>query len=69
MNGYETTRAIRGLPGENYQKLPVIAMSANAYDEDVRSCLEAGMNDHVAKPFQPEELIRLLHAYIFANAD
>ena len=67
MNGYETTRAIRGLPGEYYQKLPVIAMSANAYDEDVRSCLEAGMNDHVAKPFQPEELIRLLYTYIFGQ--
>ena len=67
MNGYETTRAIRGLPEEYYRKLPIIAMSANAYDDDVRNCLEAGMNDHMAKPFQPEELLKLLYTYIFGQ--
>jgi len=39
-------------------------MSANAYDEDVRRCLEAGMNAHLAKPFQPEVLIELLSQYL-----
>ena len=36
-------------------------MSANAYDEDVRNCLEAGMNAHIAKPFNPDNLLKLLH--------
>lgn len=64
MNGYEATRKIRSLSGEYYQQLPIIAMSANAYDEDVRDCLEAGMNAHIAKPFQPDQLLELLQRYI-----
>ena len=64
MNGYEATRAIRSLEGTYYQTLPIIAMSANAYDEDVKACLAAGMNAHIAKPFSPEALVKLLHEYI-----
>ena len=64
MNGYETSRAIRQLDGEYFRKLPIIAISANAYDNDVKQCLEAGMNDHIAKPFNPDDLMRLLHRYI-----
>ena len=60
MNGYEASRAIRRMEGTYYQAVPIIAMSANAYDEDVRECLAAGMNAHIAKPFQPEDLIRLI---------
>ena len=60
MNGYEATRAIRALPGDYFRKLPIIAMSANAYDEDVRNCLEAGMDAHIAKPFNPADLMALL---------
>ena len=64
MNGYEATRAIRALEGEYCQALPIIAMSANAYDEDVKACLAAGMNAHIAKPFNPEALVKLLHQHI-----
>ena len=64
MNGYETSRAIRQLDGEYFKKLPIIAISANAYDDDVKQCLEAGMNDHIAKPFNPDDLMKLLHKYI-----
>ena len=64
MNGYEATTAIRALGGTYYQTLPIIAMSANAYDEDVKACLTAGMNAHIAKPFSPEALVKLLHEYI-----
>ena len=64
MNGYEATKAIRALEGTYYQTLPIIAMSANAYDEDVKACLAAGMNAHIAKPFSPEALVKLLHEYI-----
>ena len=64
MNGYEATRAIRALEGKSPESLPIIAMSANAYDEDVKECLAAGMNAHIAKPFNPEDLLKLLHAHI-----
>ena len=64
MNGYEAPRAIRSLPGEYYRTLPIIAMSANAYDEDIRASLDSGMNAHIAKPFQPDDLIKTLCRYI-----
>ena len=64
MNGYEAARAIRALEGEYFRNLPVIAMSANAYDEDVRDCLAAGMNAHIAKPFTPDGLQKLLYEQI-----
>ena len=67
MNGYEAARAIRELPGAYSRKLPIIAMSANAYEEDVRDCLAAGMNAHVAKPFDPDTLAALLHRYVSAE--
>lgn len=64
MNGFEATRAIRALEGPYHKTLPIIAMSANAYDEDVRDCLAVGMDAHIAKPFDPNDLLRLLHAYM-----
>ncbi len=64
MNGYEATREIREQKEAYFQSLPIIAMSANAYDEDVKKCLAAGMNAHIAKPFQPEELVKLLKKYL-----
>ena len=64
MNGYEATRAIRALEGEYYQNLPILAMSANAYDQDVKDCLAAGMNAHIAKPFMPEGLRKTLDEQI-----
>ena len=68
MNGYEATRAIRALDGDYYKTLPIIAMSANAYDEDVKNCLAAGMNAHIAKPFNPDDLLKLLHVQIMESA-
>ena len=67
MNGYESVRAIRTLEGDYFAALPVIAMSANAYDEDVKDCLAAGMNAHIAKPFQPDALVKLLCSYIHSG--
>ena len=64
MDGYEATRAIRSLEDEYYKAVPIIAMSANAYDEDVQSCLNVGMNAHIAKPYSPEDLLRLLQQYV-----
>ena len=64
MNGYEATREIRKLPGDYIRRLPIIAMSANAYEEDIRAALDSGMNGHIAKPFDPEMLARELHQKI-----
>ena len=67
MNGFEATKAIRALGGAYSSSLPIIAMSANAYEEDVRDCLAAGMNGHIAKPFNPAELLRVLHRFVNGN--
>jgi len=60
MDGFEATRAIRAMPG--LQQLPILAITANAYDQDRNACLAAGMNDFIAKPVLPEVLYsRLLY--------
>jgi CheY-like chemotaxis protein len=52
VDGIEATRAIRAQPG--FERLPILAMTANAFDEDRERCLAAGMNDHVSKPVDPQ---------------
>jgi two-component system sensor histidine kinase/response regulator len=58
MDGIEATRVIRADP--RFNSLPIIAMTANAMAADRDRCLEAGMNDHIAKPIDPEQLFRVL---------
>ena len=58
MDGIEATRIIRSNP--RFQELPIIAMTANAMAADRERCLQAGMNDHIPKPIDPEELFRVL---------
>ncbi|MGM9583444.1 MAG: ATP-binding protein [Phascolarctobacterium sp.] len=65
MNGYEATKAIRSLPERPDGKLiPIIAMTANAFTEDVEAALAAGMNAHLAKPMVLEELLRALRSFV-----
>ncbi|MBI1215427.1 MAG: response regulator, partial [Alphaproteobacteria bacterium] len=54
-SGIDATRSIRAM-GKKYRRIPIIALTANIMEEYVESCREAGMNDHIAKPFSPEEL-------------
>jgi hypothetical protein len=58
MNGIEATRAIRAMPERKLT--PILAMTANAFDEDRQACLTAGMNDHIGKPVEPELLFETL---------
>ncbi|MDD2955974.1 MAG: response regulator [Oscillospiraceae bacterium] len=65
MDGLEATRRIRILERADAKTIPIIAMTANAYAEDVRQSLDAGMNDHLAKPIEPEKLYRVIAKYAF----
>lgn len=57
MDGYEATRRIRaGEAGERYQQTPIIALTANAMKGDRDTCIAAGMNDYISKPFNESEL-------------
>ncbi|MDR1073802.1 MAG: response regulator [Treponema sp.] len=64
MDGYDATRAIRASGKPNAAVCPIIAMTANAFKEDVRECLAAGMNDHIAKPLDVKRLFATLSKYL-----
>lgn len=64
MDGLEATRQIRASGHVDAKRIPIIAMSANAYEEDIRKSLAAGMNDHLAKPVNPQMLFKTLGQYI-----
>lgn len=63
MNGYESTAAIRALDRKD-ANIPIIAMTADAFSEDIQKCLDSGMNGHTAKPINFEEVVSLLKKYI-----
>ena len=60
MNGYKATQAIRNLPDKDKACIPIIAMTANAFEEDKRDAIAAGMNGHIAKPIQIDKLFSTL---------
>ena len=60
MNGLEATRAIRLLDREDIKILPIVAMSANAFAEDVQLSLKAGVNEHIAKPIEITTLYKII---------
>jgi signal transduction histidine kinase/DNA-binding response OmpR family regulator len=64
MDGYDATRAIRALDAPRAQTVPIIAMTANVFREDVEKCLEVGMNSHVGKPLVFGEVINVMLEYL-----
>ena len=60
MDGYQTTLAIRQLARKDAKTIPIIALSADAYEEDIIKCKASGMDDHIAKPFNPNQLYSML---------
>jgi CheY-like chemotaxis protein/two-component sensor histidine kinase len=65
MDGFEATRRIRAMECRKAKSIPILAMTANALSEDVQRCREAGMNDHMAKPVDPDTLVLKLNDYFF----
>lgn len=60
MDGYQATLAIRGLPDKEKAGIPIVAMTANAFEDDRKNALNAGMNGHIAKPLDLPKLFRVL---------
>ena len=65
MDGLEATEAIRALDREDARTIPIVAMTANAFDEDVQRSLQVGMNAHLSKPVEPEHLYQTLEELIW----
>lgn len=64
MDGYEATRVIRAMEVSGAKEIPIVAMTANVFREDVEACRQAGMNDHVGKPLNLEEVLDKLRRYL-----
>jgi CheY-like chemotaxis protein len=64
MDGLDATKAIRSLDREDAKEIPVIALTANAFDEDVERSMQAGLNAHLSKPVDPEVLFETLETLI-----
>jgi len=67
MDGYEATRIIRALDVPEAKTVPIVAMTANVFHEDIEKCLNAGMNGHVGKPIDFEEVLKHLRSYLGAK--
>jgi len=65
MDGYEATRKIRSLDVEYANTIPIIAMTANVFLDDVNQCLEAGMDDHLGKPLDFDAILQILRKHLF----
>ena len=64
MNGCEAARAIRALDDPQKAALPILAMTANAFEEDRRAALDAGMNGHISKPIEIPKLLEALQQFL-----
>jgi len=64
MDGYEATHCIRALDIPKAKTIPIVAMTANVFREDVEKCLQAGMNSHIGKPLNFDDVIERMHTYL-----
>ena len=64
MTGFEAAAAIRGLEREDAKKVLIIALSADAFSDDVQKCIECGMNAHTSKPFELDKIVDLLNKHL-----
>ena len=64
MTGFEAAAAIRKLERKDAQTIPIIAVSADAFQDDIQKCLDCGMNAHTPKPLDPQEVLSLLGQYL-----
>ncbi|MCP1103149.1 PAS domain S-box-containing protein [Aequitasia blattaphilus] len=64
MDGLSATRAIRELSHQEYERIPIVAMTAHAFKEDIERCKASGMDDHLAKPINVDEVFRVLNRYL-----
>ncbi|MCL2689542.1 MAG: ATP-binding protein [Chitinispirillia bacterium] len=67
MDGYEATKLIRNLPSLQNRKIPIIAMTANVFKEDIEACLKSGMDDHLGKPLDIDDMFVKLRKYLCPN--
>lgn len=63
MDGYQATEVIRKGEHPEGKTIPIIAMTANAFSEDVSRAISHGLNDHISKPFKANDLVRVLYKY------
>ena len=64
MDGYESSRAIRVLDRPDAARVPIVALTANAFQEDIDKALQAGMNAHIAKPVKMDNLMEVLFRFL-----
>jgi CheY-like chemotaxis protein len=64
MDGYEATRMIRKLDDQRAKMIPIVAMTANVFREDVEKCIASGMNDHIGKPLDISNVMSKLRKYL-----
>ena len=67
LDGYQASRTIRKLDKEDASSIPIVAMTANAFNEDIQNALVAGMNDHVAKPIDTKVLYETIAKYVIKD--
>jgi CheY-like chemotaxis protein len=67
MDGYEATQKIRRMGTKNAKEIPIVAMTANVFREDIEQCLAAEMNDHVGKPLDLDDVLAKLRKYLKRN--
>jgi CheY-like chemotaxis protein len=65
MDGLEATRQIRALEAGSSKSIPIVAVTANVFKEDVEQCLAAGMDDHLGKPLVFDSVLRMLRKHLF----